>query len=69
MSIKVVLHVVVLEMIHTDICSLFNVTMVDRFNSFITFTDDYSRYGYMVIFTPYTNDLKHLRNLKYLRLR
>jgi hypothetical protein len=37
----------VLEIIHTNICGPFNVTMVDGFNSFITFTDDYSHYGYI----------------------
>jgi hypothetical protein len=37
----------VLEMIHTDICGPFNVRTVDGFDSFITFTDDYSHYGYI----------------------
>jgi hypothetical protein len=37
----------VLEIIHTDICGLFNMTTVDGFNSFITFTDDFSRYSYI----------------------
>jgi hypothetical protein len=37
----------VLEIIHTDICGSFNVTTVDGFNSFITFTVDYSHYGYI----------------------
>jgi hypothetical protein len=37
----------VLEIIHTDMCDPFNVRTVDGFDSFITFTDDYSRYGYI----------------------
>ena len=37
----------VLELIHTDICGPFLVKSVDGFDSFITFTDDYSRYGYI----------------------
>jgi hypothetical protein len=37
----------VLKIIHTDICGPFNVKSVDGFNSFITFTDDFSRYGYI----------------------
>jgi hypothetical protein len=37
----------VLEIIHTDICGPFNVKSVDGYDSFITFTDDYSRYGYV----------------------
>ena len=37
----------ILEIIHTDICGPFPVTIVDDYDSFITFTDDYSRYGYI----------------------
>jgi hypothetical protein len=37
----------VLEIIHTDICGPFPVKSVDGFNSFITFTDDFSHYGYI----------------------
>jgi hypothetical protein len=37
----------VLEIIHTDICGPLFVTSVDSYDSFITFTDDYSRYGYI----------------------
>jgi hypothetical protein len=36
-----------LEIIHTDICGPFPVASMGGFNSFITFTDDYSRYGYI----------------------
>jgi hypothetical protein len=36
-----------LEIIHTNICGLFPVKSVDGYDSFITFTDDYSRYGYI----------------------
>jgi hypothetical protein len=37
----------VLEIIHTDIYDPFNVRSVDGFNSFVTFTDDFSRYCYI----------------------
>jgi hypothetical protein len=37
----------VLEIIHTDICGPFPVKSVDGFDSFITFTDAFSRYGYI----------------------
>ncbi|EEE61551.1 hypothetical protein OsJ_15889 [Oryza sativa Japonica Group] len=37
----------ILEIIHTDICGPFPVKSVDGYDSFITFTDDYSRYGYI----------------------
>ena len=36
---------VILQIIHTDICGLFPVKSVDGYDSFITFIDDYSRYG------------------------
>jgi hypothetical protein len=37
----------ILEIIHTDICGPFSVKSVFGFDSFITFTDDFSRYGYI----------------------
>ena len=37
----------VLEIVHTDIRGPFPVRSVDGYDSFITFTDDYSRYGYI----------------------
>jgi hypothetical protein len=39
----------VLEIIHTDIYGLFNIKSVDAYDSFITFTDDYSHYGYIYL--------------------
>jgi hypothetical protein len=39
----------VLEIIHTDICDSFPVKYVDGFDLFITFTDDFSRYGYIYL--------------------
>ena len=37
----------ILQIIHTNICSLFPVKSLDGYNSFITFIDDYSHYGYI----------------------
>ena len=37
----------ILQIIHTDICGPFPVKSVDGYDSFITFIDDYSRYGYI----------------------
>ena len=37
----------ILEIVHTDICGPFPVKSVDSYDSFITFTDDYSRFGYI----------------------
>ena len=39
----------ILEIIHTDICGPFPVRSVDGCDSFITFTDDYSRFGYIYL--------------------
>jgi hypothetical protein len=36
-----------LEITHTDICGPFSMKSVDGYDSFIIFTDDYSRYGYI----------------------
>jgi hypothetical protein len=60
----------VLEIIHIDICGPFNVRFVDDFNSFITFMNDFSRYGYIYpIFIQYVSDPMRLISLKYLRLK
>jgi hypothetical protein len=56
----------VLEIIHTDIYSPFNVRYVDGFNSFITFKDDFSSYGYIY---PIRERFERLTSLKYLRLQ
>jgi hypothetical protein len=39
----------VLKIIHMDICGPFPVKYVDGFDSFITFTDDFSRYDYIYL--------------------
>jgi uncharacterized protein YuzB (UPF0349 family) len=39
----------VLEIIHTYICCSFPVKYVDGFDLFITFTDDFLRYGYIYL--------------------
>jgi hypothetical protein len=39
----------ILEIIHTDICGPFHIAFMDGYDSFITFMDDYSRYGYIYL--------------------
>ena len=34
-----------LELVHNDVCGLMSVQARGRYEYFITFTDDYSRYG------------------------
>ena len=55
-----------LEIIHTDICGPFPVKSVDGYDSFITFTDDYSRFGYIY---PIKDRQKHWINSKYSKLK
>ena len=39
----------ILEIVHIDICGPFTMKNVDGYDSFITFTDDYSCYGYIYL--------------------
>ena len=39
----------ILELIHTDVCGPFNEMARGGFSYFITFIDDYSRYGYLYL--------------------
>jgi hypothetical protein len=54
----------VLEIIHTNICSHFNVTTVDGFNSFITFIDDYFRYDYIYLIHERSESLEKFKVFK-----
>jgi len=38
-----------LELIHIDVCGPMSMTARGRFQYFITFTDDFSRYGYVYL--------------------
>ena len=38
-----------LELVHTDVCGPMSVQARGRYEYFITFTDDYSRYGYVYL--------------------
>ena len=38
-----------LELVHTDMCGLFNVHAGGGYEYFIMFTDDYSRFGYVYL--------------------
>ena len=54
----------ILEIVHIDICGPFLVKSVDGYDSFITFTDDYSRYGYII---QLKKEHKRWINSKYLK--
>ena len=38
-----------LELVHIDVCGLINMSARGGYKYFITFTDDYSRYGYIYL--------------------
>nr|GEW05950.1 zinc finger, CCHC-type [Tanacetum cinerariifolium] len=38
-----------LRLIHTDVCGLFKIVSIQRASYFVTFTDDFSRYGYVYL--------------------
>jgi hypothetical protein len=54
----------VLEIIHTDIYDPFSVRTVDGFNSFITFKDDYSCYGYIYLIKERSEELDKFKIFK-----
>jgi hypothetical protein len=54
----------VLEIIHTDICGPCNVKSLDGYDSFITFTNDYSRYGYIYPIKERSEDLDKFKIFK-----
>lgn len=39
----------VLELVHTDVCGPFNIQARGNYEYFVTFTDDYSRFGYVYL--------------------
>jgi hypothetical protein len=54
-----------LEIIHTDICGPSPVTSVDGYNLFITFTNEFSHYGYIY---PIMDRSKSLKKFSVLRV-
>ena len=54
----------ILQIIHIDIYGPFPVKSVDGYNSFITFTDNYSRYGYIYLIKERTEALDKFKVFK-----
>jgi hypothetical protein len=54
----------ILQIIHTNICGPFLVKSIDGYDSFITFTDDYSRYGYIYLIKDITEALDKFKIFK-----
>ncbi|KAI5341456.1 hypothetical protein L3X38_020730 [Prunus dulcis] len=53
-----------LELIHTDICGPFPTQTHDGFKYFITFTDDFSRFGYVYLIAEKSNALDMFKVFK-----
>jgi hypothetical protein len=51
------INIGILEIIHTDIWDPFLIAYVDGYDSFITFTNDYSCYGYIYLIKERLEDL------------
>ena len=54
----------VLELIHTDICGPFTLTTLGGYRYFITFTDDFSRYGHVKLIHEKSNSLVAFKEFK-----
>jgi hypothetical protein len=54
----------ILEIIYTDICGPFSVKSVDGYDSFITFIDDYSWFGYIYPIKERTETLDKFKIFK-----
>ncbi|TYK16841.1 gag/pol protein [Cucumis melo var. makuwa] len=53
-----------LELVHSDLCGLMNVKARGGFEYFITFTDDYSRYGYVYLMQHKSKALEKFKEYK-----
>jgi hypothetical protein len=53
-----------LQLIHTGICGPFPITSIDGFDPFITFTNDYSCYGYIYLIKEWSEALEKFKIFK-----
>ena len=53
-----------LEFVHIDVCGPFNVQACEGYKYFITFTDDYSKYGYIYLMHRKSNALDKFKEFK-----
>ena len=56
--------IAVLDLIHTDVCGPFNTQARGGFLYFITFTDDYSRYGYVYLMKHKSESFEKFKEFK-----
>ena len=53
-----------LGLIHSDVCGPFNVAARGGYRYFITFTDDFSRYGYVYLMTHKSESFEKFKEFK-----
>ena len=53
-----------LELVHTDVCGLMCVQARDGYEYFVTFTDDYSRYGFVYLMRQKSETFDKFREYK-----
>ena len=53
-----------MELIHTDICGPFTPTVLGGYRYFITFTDDFSRYGHVELICEKSDSLVAFKEFK-----
>ena len=54
----------VLELVHTDVCGPMNKLARGGYEYFITFTDDYSRYGYVYLMRRKSKSFEKFKEFK-----
>ena len=64
MTAKVDICIELLEVIHTDICGSFTPLAMGGHKYFITFIDDYSRYGFVKLIREKSNSLEAFKAFK-----
>ena len=55
---------VLLDLIHTDVCGPFRSTTKDGNRFYVTFTDDYSRYGYIYLIRHMSETFEKFKEFK-----
>ena len=56
--------IIQLELVHTDVCGPMSVQARGEYEYFITFTDDYARYGYVYLMRHKSEDFDKFREYK-----
>ena len=52
-----------LELVHTDVCGPMNISAIGGYEYFITFTDDYSRHGYIYLMRQKSEAFENFKSI------